>query len=209
MTQPAVEIDPKGIKLYGASSGRQWKWPAVNIHLAELLNPTLAELAGMGVVALYSYGIISNRPVRGRIDEKYLYEYLGYKRVVYYPSKHSEGMIKCLSPGKYRRIAPWPDDTIGSRAIDIRKVLFEHGGDCDKCGGSGFFMEPIGNSSYETDCPCCDGSGGCDIFHSSLVVDDPDDLAVMIRYLEKRGFKLHHKKLDSVSPYHLHLEVPE
>lgn len=164
----SIPVEPCGIKLINASNGRPLSWGKVNIHLADVLNPTLEELSDHGAIALYTYGIRNNRPIRGSSTKT---------------STHSNGLIT----NGYKH---WRDGTVGALGIDIRKVLFVN--------------MPWNNLN--------DDNGGTSPIQTSLVVTDPGDLRSMIKWLESveysrsYSWKLHHKKLNSVIPYHLHLQ---
>jgi len=135
------------MKWHDATDGHTLSPFRVNPRLRDKLEPCLLELAMAGAVAIYTYGCINNRLIRGSTTTT---------------SKHAEGT---RSSGYTR----WEDGTNGSRAIDIRKVLFHDG--------------------------------------RSLVVTRQADRNLMINWLEERGFTVYHKKMGSVHPDHLHIEV--
>ena len=95
-------------------------------------------------------------------------------------STHANGLIQ----NGYKH---WRDGSVGALGIDIRKVLFEH------------IANSWANSYYADET----------LLQTSLVVTDPGDLKVMIKFLEKRDFRLHHKGLNSVDPAHLHGQPKE
>ena len=99
----AVPVKTCGIKLINAGNGRELSWGKVNVHLADVLNPTLEELADHGAIALYTYGIRNNRLIRGSLTTT---------------STHANG----LHSNGYKH---WRDGSQGALGIDIRKVLFE------------------------------------------------------------------------------------
>lgn len=98
-----VPVESCGIKLLNAGNGRELSWGMVNKHLADVLNPTLEELADHGAIAIYTYGIRNNRLIRGSSTTT---------------STHSNG----LHSNGYKH---WRDGSVGALGIDIRKVLFD------------------------------------------------------------------------------------
>jgi len=157
-----VPVESCGIKLLNASNGRELSWGKVNKHLADVLHPTLEELADHGAIAIYTYGIRNNRLIRGSQTTT---------------STHASG----LHSNGYKH---WRDGSVGALGIDVRKVLFKW---------------------YKMS----DGADLSDDIQTSLVVTDIGDLKAMIQWLEARGWRLYHKKLNSCIPYHLHLQAAD
>ena len=132
-----VTFDTYGIALLNANTGRKLKWPAVNRHMAELLENTLRVLDHYGCIAIYTRGIVNNRLIRGSTTTT---------------STHANG----LASTGYKH---WHDGSVGPLGFDVRKVLFDNGG-----------------------------------LQTSLVVDEPSDRKVMIKFCEEMGWRVYHKK---------------
>ena len=134
--------------------------------MADLLDVTLGELADMGAVAVYTYGVINNRPIRGREEAAQVGQLYPWSAI----STHSEGRIKRAGKRSYKCMGPWQDGQTGAYGLDLVKVVFKDG--------------------------------------SYVVVTNPLHREIMIQWLEKRMWKIYHKKPLKTSD-HLHIHPEE
>jgi len=100
----SVQWNQYGIKILSATNGQQYKPFNVNPRMKPLLERLFKGWSEVGVVAVYTYGFVCNRTVRGGKST----------------SKHSEG----LKSNGYKK---WGDGTNGTLAWDFRKILFGDG----------------------------------------------------------------------------------
>jgi len=91
-----------GIKILSATNGREYKPFNVNPRMKEPLEKLFKHMKEFGVVAIYTYGFICNRPTRSGKST----------------SKHSEGLIT-------NNFKKWGDGSNGTLAFDFRKMLYD------------------------------------------------------------------------------------